>query len=731
MCRRPSTHGGIEPLEVRRLLSRTIYVDTNSPGPARDGSSWASAYADLQLALAGTSSGDQVRVADGNYIANTTGGRAATFLVKRETEVRGGYAGYGAPNPDARDPGGTPSVLNSPYSGQARTVSASDAYGTLLDGFTVRSPGFGAVGIFINNGTPTVTNCIFEGGMGIEMVGGSLGLSDCLFAELDGDDAAGITISSASATIRNCDFIDCHGREGGAIRSDKSSLTVSQCDFVRNNAAHEGMALFLSQSPSTFTDCEFVSNGNGIDPDDVITNRGGDLTFTRCTFFRNRGGSFGGAISGGGGLLTLTDCTFRRNYASYAGAAILHEGGGPVTLTNCIFEGNSVYGFGGAVYIASADARITNCVFGGNDISEHGGGALYVSSGTATVTNCTFSGNVAERGAGGAIMLRSVVLNLRNSILWGDSAADGNEIAVVPDGMSTLNFEHSAVQGYPRYGQPFVRQPNPGADGYFGSDDDDYGDLRLRIDARAASGDSFIDAGDNFLVPGGITTDLAGNHRFVDMPGINDPGGIVDLGAYEYVLPLAATSGAYLYDAAAPGIGVAFNGDIAASTISASDLILLDPATNQPIPEVPAITASYDPSRRTAGWAFAVPLPNGNYRAKIATGSLADLRGNSLAAEFTFDFFVLAGDANRDRVVDITDLGILATNWQQPLRTFSQGDFNYDGTVDLADLGILATNWQKNVPALAPSPGEAARSLARPHKRLIDTIDDTQETVAV
>lgn len=77
---------------------------------------------------------------------------------------------------------------------------------------------------------------------------------------------------------------------------------------------------------------------------------------------------------------------------------------------------------------------------------------------------------------------------------------------------------------------------------------------------------------------------------------------------------------------------------------------------------------------------------------------MKDEAGNSLASDFNFDFFVLAADANRDRVVNVADLGVLATNWQQEPRTFSQGDFSYDGKVDVEDLGILATNWQKSLP---------------------------------
>jgi len=54
------------------------------------------------------------------------------------------------------------------------------------------------------------------------------------------------------------------------------------------------------------------------------------------------------------------------------------------------------------------------------------------------------------------------------------------------------------------------------------------------------------------------------------------------------------------------------------------------------------------------------------------------------------------GDANVDGVVDVSDLGRLATNWQTAA-DWSGGDFNYDHFVDVSDLGALATNWQLGV----------------------------------
>ena len=58
------------------------------------------------------------------------------------------------------------------------------------------------------------------------------------------------------------------------------------------------------------------------------------------------------------------------------------------------------------------------------------------------------------------------------------------------------------------------------------------------------------------------------------------------------------------------------------------------------------------------------------------------IHGNPMAANSVFNFFSLAGDANHDRKVDITDLAIFTLNWQTSPGLFSNGDFDQNGTVD-------------------------------------------------
>ena len=76
--------------------------------------------------------------------------------------------------------------------------------------------------------------------------------------------------------------------------------------------------------------------------------------------------------------------------------------------------------------------------------------------------------------------------------------------------------------------------------------------------------------------------------------------------------------------------------------------------------------------------------------------------------------------------MNITDLGILATNWQGTNKLFNQGDLNYDGNVDITDLGMLATKWQANLPPAGqrPTAGDSTpdRSGSKKTARLVNEL---------
>jgi hypothetical protein len=128
----------------------------------------------------------------------------------------------------------------------------------------------------------------------------------------------------------------------------------------------------------------------------------------------------------------------------------------------------------------------------------------------------------------------------------------------------------------------------------------------------------------------------------------------------------------------------------------------------------------------TATFTFTpLQLPNANFRATLLASGITDPASNPLDGDgngvggdnYVYNFFFLKGDANHDRYVDIVDLGVVGSNWQQSPRGWTQGDFDYSGKVDIVDLGIVGTNWQtylapppenSSTPSMAPALSKAS-----------------------
>jgi hypothetical protein len=166
----------------------------------------------------------------------------------------------------------------------------------------------------------------------------------------------------------------------------------------------------------------------------------------------------------------------------------------------------------------------------------------------------------------------------------------------------------------------------------------------------------------------------------------------------------------FIFDTAPHRVRFRFSDNVSAS-LGTEDFLLENLTTMQTIPS-DQLLLTYDTATDTATFRFAglvsSILPDGNYRATLLGSGITNPRGIPLPANHVFDFFFLNGDANHDGKVDVADLGILATNWQQSPRTFSKGDFDYNGTVDVNDLGILATNWQQQLAAPSALAGNAS-----------------------
>jgi len=448
--------------------------------------------------------------------------------------------------------------------------------------FTSNSASNGG-GMYNESGSPTVTNCTFTGNYGNDSGGGmynqsgSPTVTNCTFTSNTAWDGGGMyNNNSSSPTVTNCAFASNSANYyGGGMYNSSSSLTVTNCTFTSDSAGYSGGGMYNSSSSPTVTNCTFTSNsaynGGGMENYDssnpTVTNctfngnsapwGGGGMdnvssspTVTNCAFTSNSTSSYGGGMYNyWSSSPTVTNCTFTGNSTDDSGGGIYNSGGSP-TVNGCAFSRNDAYYYGGGMENVSSSPTVTNCTFNGNSAS--GGGGMDNSSSSPTVTNCTFVGNGAYNGGGmynylggkPTIINSTFVANwveefsgggmydyqctptVANCVLFGNIAPIDTQIS------QPAVVTYSDVQGgfageWNIDTDPlFARYPSPGGDAVWGTEDDDYGDLRL------GSGALCIDAGSNAAVPAVVITDLAGNLRVFD--GNADGLAVVDMGAFEY-----------------------------------------------------------------------------------------------------------------------------------------------------------------------------------------------------
>jgi hypothetical protein len=256
-----------------------IYVDRNSPGPIRDGSSWTRAYRYLQDALAVPGTGHEIRVADGTYRPDqgggkTAGDREASFEVAGDVLVRGGYAGYGAANPDARDIRTYATTLTG-------DLGNNDLWGILNrtdNSYHVVTVSGSAKldGLNIVNGQADGPYPYQYGG-GIYAASGHLIASRCTLRGNAGLFGGGAAVIGASAYFANCNLSGNRAYLfGGGLYNQDGATTLASClmtgDSISGSEVGGGSAISNiggSASSVTISNCTLADN-IGPYPDDIV-----------------------------------------------------------------------------------------------------------------------------------------------------------------------------------------------------------------------------------------------------------------------------------------------------------------------------------------------------------------------------------------------------------------------------------------------------------------------------
>jgi hypothetical protein len=353
-----------------------------------------------------------------------------------------------------------------------------------------------------------------------------------------GDQGAAVTTIQGDYTYLLVQFENGEGRDSvldgmtltkgsRAMRIFMTSPTVTNCRFINNRTfTRSGAAMTINAGAfPEISDCLFhqnVANDNG-NSGGAIRITGADALITNCTFSANHGRNGGALLIGSSGAngVTVTDCEFTGNSCTEDGGAVHLWDDSSKTLVNCVFRNNTGHQ-GSALYYKQGPITVTNCVFVGNFGDR---AAVYSSGHSGTFANCTIAGNTATAAATAGAEVSSGDA-FGNCILWGNIANGVTDQLAQVSGAGSPAIDYSLVQGWDG---TLGGVGNSGGDPLFV--DLAFGDVHPGIGSAA------IDAGDNSVVPAGVTTDLEGSLRFLDDPTVPDTGAgtapIVDIGAYE------------------------------------------------------------------------------------------------------------------------------------------------------------------------------------------------------
>ncbi|MHC4477244.1 MAG: choice-of-anchor Q domain-containing protein [Planctomycetota bacterium] len=217
---------------------QVFYVDDDANG-ANDGTSWEDAFNYLQDGLdAAVMIGDQIWVAEGLYTPDCnsgdpggTGERTASFELKKGVAVKGGFAGAGAPDPNARDFSTYETVLSGDLNGD-------DGPGFANNGENCYS--VVSANIWVENGALTVRNCKLRSNYG--MMGGAVAsflsspnFVSCLFCGNKGVGGAAMHSESGSPSLMNCTVTgNLANTTGGILSRDTGRPTLANCILWQN-----------------------------------------------------------------------------------------------------------------------------------------------------------------------------------------------------------------------------------------------------------------------------------------------------------------------------------------------------------------------------------------------------------------------------------------------------------------------------------------------------------------
>ncbi|MHC4499147.1 MAG: right-handed parallel beta-helix repeat-containing protein, partial [Planctomycetota bacterium] len=277
--------------------------------------------------------------------------------------------------------------------------------------------------------------------------------------------------SSCVVDVNLCNFSkNFTGGNGGTHYVDEfCSIKISKAGFTNNWAGSDGGAMYLLHSCTLdVSDSHFTgnsANGSYSRGGGLYWSEGCMITFNNNAFVGNES-EFGAAAYwyGDDSSVEIYDCIIKDNGGGF------YWGGGSPIIKGCVITGNVAEGRfvpvagGGGLFCWSSNARIEDCYISRNLATGSGGGVYFGNIGWPILKNCLIEENYATREGGGIISYWSAAptisnctivnntaydpgsdaygrggglscsyeskTNLIDSILWGNTATTGSQIAI-------------------------------------------------------------------------------------------------------------------------------------------------------------------------------------------------------------------------------------------------------------------------------------------------------------
>ncbi len=395
------------------VVPAILFVDPDAPG-ADDGTSWLDACSDLQVALRIAASFPEIvreiRVAQGLYTPAEafSGDREACFEIVAGGTLKGGYAGFGNPDPNVRNTELYETILSGDLNGD--DIEVSDPCDLLSEPTrfdnsynVVRYRWYGAPAIV--DGV-TITGANAGGGAAVHRSGGGV------------SGRAGLLLSHCKIAWNAASDIG-----GGVLEGSLVHCTVS------HNSASVAGAVY---GPDELSHCIIEDNvATGYYAGAVYVPW--NVPITDCAFINNRAAGGGGAIWALSANPVMARCSFIGNRATGPGGAIGVDGCSTCQISqaemrDCVFVRNFSDDRGGVYYgIAAAEPLWVNCLLAGNAATLAGGAIYENAEYRGVLINCTIASNTAA--SGGGISAYGCSPTLKDCIVWGNRDGDSEYLA--------------------------------------------------------------------------------------------------------------------------------------------------------------------------------------------------------------------------------------------------------------------------------------------------------------